>query len=95
MDFEYSDRSKALLAGGHGGCLVRPMIRLRVSNPRRQQPPEREGAMSTHEKAQEAALDALVSVLGDSTTKVELRIEAAKVILNRPRFFVDSDHPEK
>lgn len=51
--------------------------------------------MSTHEKAQEAALDALIDVLDDSAVKVEIKVEAAKVILNRPRFFVDDEHPEK
>ena len=51
--------------------------------------------MTTQEKAQEAALNALTEVLSDSTTKVEIRVEAAKVILNRPRFFVDDQHPEK
>lgn len=51
--------------------------------------------MGTQEKAQEAALDALIEVLKDSNTKVEIRVEAAKVILNRPRFFVDDQHEEK
>lgn len=50
--------------------------------------------MSTHEKAQEAALDALTEVLRDSSAKIELRIEAAKIILNRPRFFVDQNAKE-
>lgn len=46
------------------------------------------------ETAQDKALDALVEVLGDKEVKVEVRVEAAKLILNRPRFFVDSEHKE-
>lgn len=46
------------------------------------------------EAAQESALDALTEVLRDKEVKVEIRVEAAKLILNRPRFFVDSDHKE-
>lgn len=47
------------------------------------------------EVAQEAALDALTDVLKDTNVKVEIRVEAAKLILNRPRFFVDDQHSEK
>lgn len=46
------------------------------------------------QNAQAEALYALVKILSDQETKVELRIEAAKIILNRPRFFVDTDHKE-
>ena len=44
--------------------------------------------------AQTVALEALAEIVGNKDVKNELRIEAAKIILNRPRFFVDSDHPE-
>lgn len=50
--------------------------------------------MSAHE-AQTAALEALVSILKDKDVKTEVRLEAAKVILNRPRFFVGPDSTEK
>lgn len=46
------------------------------------------------EVAYEAALDALVEVLKDKSVKVEIRVEAAKLILNRPRFFVGPDAVE-
>jgi hypothetical protein len=44
--------------------------------------------------AQKAALDALAKMLEDQNLKPELRIEAAKIILNRPRFFVGPDVKE-
>ena len=47
------------------------------------------------EVVNEAALDALTEVLEDKEIKVELRIEAAKLILNRPRFFVTTEYPER
>lgn len=47
------------------------------------------------ETAHEAALDALTEVLEDKEIKVELRIEAAKLILNRPRFFIAEEFPER
>lgn len=47
------------------------------------------------EEAYEAALDALVQVLEDKNEKIEMRVEAAKLILNRPRFFVGPDSKEK
>lgn len=50
--------------------------------------------MSAHEKAQEAALNALVAVLDDSNVRTEIRVEAAKTILNRPRFFINQDVKE-
>lgn len=46
------------------------------------------------QEAQSAALDALVKVLTDRNAKVEVQVEAAKVILNRPRFFVGPDTKE-
>lgn len=46
------------------------------------------------EAAQVAALDALTEVLKDKSVKVEIRVEAAKLILNRPRFFVGPDVQE-
>jgi hypothetical protein len=62
----------------------------------RSKPHEREVTMPTKaESAQEEALDALIAILKDKEVKVEIRVEAAKLILNRPRFFVDKDHEEK
>jgi len=47
------------------------------------------------EAVNEAALDALTEVLKDKEAKIEIRVEAAKLILNRPRFFVTTDFPER
>lgn len=47
------------------------------------------------QEAQKVALGALVEMLDQDGLKPELRLEAAKVILNRPRFFVDDQHEEK
>jgi hypothetical protein len=37
---------------------------------------------------QEKALAALVAITEDKDVRVEVRVEAAKVILNRPRHFI-------
>jgi hypothetical protein len=42
----------------------------------------------------DAALKALAEIIEDKNVKVEVRLEAAKVILNRPRFFVGPDTKE-
>jgi hypothetical protein len=61
----------------------------------RSKPHEREVTMPTKaESAHEAALDVLAEILKDSSVKIEVRVEAAKLILNRPRFFVGSDIKE-
>lgn len=62
----------------------------------RQKPHGMEVAMPVKAKAaHEAALDALIEVLKDKDVKVEVRVEAAKLILNRPRFFVQDEFPER
>lgn len=62
----------------------------------RQQPHGMEVVMSAKaDTAHEAALDALTEVLKDKNIKVEIRVEAAKLILNRPRFFVQDEFPER
>lgn len=44
--------------------------------------------------SQEEALDALTDILKDMHAKDEVRVEAAKTILNRPRFFMGPDVKE-
>lgn len=63
-------------------------------HPMRSKPQERKVRMDTKESLT-AALNALVKMIQDANLKPELRIEAAKIILNRPRFFVDTEHEEK
>jgi hypothetical protein len=61
----------------------------------RSKPHEREVTMPTKAEAHEEALNALVVILKDNSVKVEVRVEAAKLLLNRPRFFVTSEFEEK
>lgn len=46
------------------------------------------------QEAQTAALKTLTKVMEDTSVKVEVRIEAAKIVLNRPRFFVGPETTE-
>jgi hypothetical protein len=61
----------------------------------RSKPHEKEVDMPANaEAAQSKALASLVEILEDKNVKVEVRVEAAKLILNRPRFFIGPDTTE-
>lgn len=47
------------------------------------------------EEARDAALEALTRIVGNIDYAVEHRIEAAKIILNRPRYFVNAHDKEE
>lgn len=47
------------------------------------------------DEATQEALAVLLAIAGDSEVKKDLRIEAAKIVVNRPRHFVEESVQER